>query len=155
MNAIFRCDATADIGFGHLSRCIALAEALRISDVRSTFAGMFDTAAAQQISLAGFDCVTLQAPLNTDTAQRELAQITAIQGADFIVVDSYRADERYLTDLKSLGIPIVLIDDFAKLQVYPCSAVLNFTWEAPSLDYPDRSGPASWPQLSPGSPPVG
>ncbi|QFT77191.1 UDP-2,4-diacetamido-2,4,6-trideoxy-beta-L-altropyranose hydrolase [Erythrobacter sp. THAF29] len=140
MKALIRCDATAEIGSGHLSRCIALAEALQLFSVRCSFAGQFDGAAFGQIDLAGFECVRLSEPVNSRSAEQELASIVALHAADFIVIDSYRADDRYLSDLKSQGQSAVVIDDFRKLKIYDCDVILNFTWEAPTLDYPQ--GPA-------------
>lgn len=133
MKALFRCDATADIGFGHLSRCIALAEALDVFGAESAFAGAYDDAAAEQIALAGFECLPMQTPVNSGADD-------ALPVADFIVLDSYRADADYLAALKALGPGLVVIDDFCQLPVYPCDAILNFTWEAPQLGYPE--GPA-------------
>ncbi len=135
MKALFRCDATADIGFGHLIRCIALAEALRMQGVRSVFAGQFDAGAKDQIDAAGFDSVTLDQPINTGADERDL-----VETADFVVLDSYRADPAYLAVIKPHGPKLVMIDDFRELESYPCDVVLNFTWEAPSLGYPE--GPA-------------
>jgi UDP-2,4-diacetamido-2,4,6-trideoxy-beta-L-altropyranose hydrolase len=139
MSAVFRCDATANIGFGHLSRCIALAEAFRLSDVGSTFAGMFDAAAKDQIDVAGFDHVDLAGPVNTEAVDRQVSDMMTREPASFIVVDSYRADESYLAGLKALGTAIVVFDDFGALENYPCDVVLNFTWEAGSYGY--RKGP--------------
>jgi spore coat polysaccharide biosynthesis predicted glycosyltransferase SpsG len=136
MRAVFRCDATADIGFGHLSRCIALAEAFRLSDVGSTFAGLFDTAAQDQIAVSGFDCIDLADPVNTAADRQQLPEIMTKERASFIIVDSYRPDESYLSSLKALGGATVVIDDFGAFEAYPCDVVLNFTWEASSLGYP-------------------
>ncbi len=137
MRAVFRCDATADIGFGHLSRCIALAEALRLFDVRSNFAGLFDAAARDQIAASGFERVDLAGPVNSRDADRQLSDAMAEEPAGLIVVDSYRADESYLSTLEALGGFTVVIDDFRALEAYPCDVVLNFTWEAASLGYPE------------------
>lgn len=135
MTALFRCDATADIGFGHLGRCIALAEAFRLLAVGSRFAGLFDPAAREQIERSGFEHVDLPEPVNGSRREPELRA-----GAQFIVVDSYRADERYVANLNAGGAAVVLIDDFNALGAYPCDVVLNFTWGARSLGYPE--GPA-------------
>lgn len=149
MRAVFRCDATEQIGFGHLSRCIALAEALRLSDVGSTFAGMFDAGAKDQIAAAGFERVELAGPVNSGEADRQFSDLMANESAGFIVVDSYRADESYLSSLKALGCATVVLDDFRALEAYPCDVVLNFTWEAASLGYPKGPvlllGPAYFP----------
>lgn len=137
MNALFRCDAADTIGFGHLSRCIALAEALRLSGVTSIFAGQFNEAAQEHITAAGFEFANLGQPVNTDTADQEHPAITGSQSAAFVVIDSYRVDHHYLASLKSLGQATVVIDDFCALEEYPCDVVLNFTWEASSFAYPE------------------
>ncbi len=133
MHAVFRCDATTNIGFGHLSRCIALAEALRLSGVESTFAGQFDHAAKDQIASAGFASKAFAQPVNSGVATREFARFEV----DFVIIDSYRVDEQYLHNLQSLSLRTVVIDDFCKLSAYPCDVILNFTWEAPKLGYPE------------------
>lgn len=134
MRVLFRCDATADIGFGHLSRCIALAEAMRLSGAECVFAGQFDTAAADQVRAAGFACESLASPINAKGAMEELADLPRPQA---IVLDSYRADETYIAELGTGGHRVVVLDDFRALSAYPCDVVLNFTWEAPSLSYPE------------------
>ena len=136
MKMLVRCDATAEIGFGHLSRCIALAEALQLSGATTVFVGMFDEAAKEQLELAGFAYTIMSQPLGSGPARGELAG----QEADCVILDSYLADEDYLAKLNDLGSALVVIDDFRKLSDYPCTAILNFTQEAPSFAYPD--GPA-------------
>lgn len=151
MKALFRCDATAEIGFGHLSRCMALAEAMRLSDVACLFVGRFEDAAIRKLGAAGFEFVACADPVNTHGAQRELGALVAGQGAAFVVLDSYRADEAYLLDLAALECGLVVFDDFHALTAYPCDIVLNFTWKAASLGY--RSGPVLL--LGPGFFPAG
>ena len=140
MRALFRCDATAQVGFGHLSRCLALAEALRLESVAALFAGQFDDAAIAKIGEAGFDYAALSDPVNTREARDETGSLTLDGAFDFVVLDSYQADETYLAGLAAMGPGLVVIDDFRALAEYPCDAVLNFTWEAPELGYP--GGPA-------------
>ena len=142
MRAVFRCDATAGIGFGHLSRCIALAEAFRLSGVGSLFAGLFERAAQDQIAACGFDRTDLADPVGAgaDADRQHLSHVMTADPGSFVMVDSYRADEEYLSSLNATGIATVVIDDFRALESYPCDVVLNFTWEASSLRYPE--GPA-------------
>jgi len=140
VKALFRCDATAHVGFGHLSRCLALAEALRLKGVEALFAGHFDNSAQSKIADAGFECAPISDPVNTHDARDEISSLLSGGAFDFVVLDSYLADENYLTGLAAMGPALVVIDDFRLLADYPCDAVLNFTWEAPDLGYPD--GPA-------------
>lgn len=131
MKALLACDANAAIGFGHLSRCLALAEALSVSDVHCSFAGQFDGDACAKLKAAGFGWMDLPEPVG-------LASIP--DGADFVVIDSYGVDAAYLAQLRARGHTTVVIDDFCKLDEYPCDAILNFTVAASTYDYPD--GPA-------------
>jgi spore coat polysaccharide biosynthesis predicted glycosyltransferase SpsG len=130
MKAVFRCDATPAIGFGHLSRCIALAEAFRMSGVDNAFAGLFDAPAKDQIAAAGFDRIDLAGPVNSGTEEPD-------ELGCLVVIDSYRTDAAYLEGLKVTGTATVVIDDFRSLPAYPCDVVLNFTVEAPALGYPE------------------
>ncbi|MEL7188801.1 MAG: hypothetical protein AAGK17_04550 [Pseudomonadota bacterium] len=136
MHAVFRCDATTDIGFGHLSRCLALGEAFALHGLACTFAGKFARTAKDQIEAAGFKHIGLKAPVNGIPRGDEETAINCKHPADFVVVDSYRADVAYLKHLRNAGFATLVIDDFCKLEAYPCDAILNFTWEAPTLDYP-------------------
>ncbi len=146
MKAVFRCDATSDIGFGHLSRCIALAEAFRTCAVGSRFAGLFDAPAREQIGSAGFDCIELPFPVNSPDGERDFQPD---ERESFLVIDSYRADETFLANLKAAGRTVVLLDDFAALAAYPCDVILNFTVAGPALEYPQGPvlllGPAFFP----------
>lgn len=136
MKAIFRCDATAGIGFGHLSRCMALAEGLRAFGTSSIFAGAFDPGARDQLDAAGFARVDLDGPVATDRADRQFSDLATCEAPDFLVLDSYRVDEGRLADLAPFAGATIVIDDFKALEVYPCDVVLNFTWSASSLAYP-------------------
>jgi spore coat polysaccharide biosynthesis predicted glycosyltransferase SpsG len=116
---------------------MALAEAFRLSGVESSFAGLFDVAAMEQLAVAGFHHVDLGVPVNCGTDEGDLLyRATSKDQRGFIVVDSYRADAAYLAGMRVMGRATVMIDDFKALETYPCDVVLNFTWEAPSLDYP-------------------
>jgi UDP-2,4-diacetamido-2,4,6-trideoxy-beta-L-altropyranose hydrolase len=44
---LFRCDGMAETGLGHVSRCVALAEALRECGFVSRFCGRFGVGAAR------------------------------------------------------------------------------------------------------------
>ena len=135
MTVLFRCDATTDIGFGHLSRCIALGEAFGSSKIDIVFVGRFDDAAIAQIAASGFGCAGFANSINEGDDERErLRDLISSEG--IIIVDSYRTTPAYLRGLKSLGRPLVLLDDFATLEEFPCDVILNFTWGARSLGYP-------------------
>lgn len=141
MIAFFRCDATSNVGFGHMSRCIALAEALRSLGIDSNFMGLFDQDAKDHIDRSRFNRIDLSHPVNSEMSEHKiLADAMGTAPGSFVVLDSYRTDESYLAGLKAIGHPTVIFDDFNALVDYPCDVLLNFTWGAKSLVYPQ--GPA-------------
>ena len=126
---IFRCDATAATGLGHLSRSLGLAEALVERDATVRFLGEYNDTARTMLASAGVDhrCFA---------GWQGSAIATALVGASGLVVDSYLADEETLAGA-SAACPVLVIDDFARLSRYPCQAILNFTVGADTLSYPD------------------
>ena len=130
---LFRCDSTSSIGLGHLSRCIALAEAFADVGVSSRFLGRFEAGGVRVLTRARMPfqdagLVGSHEDLATTAAHAESAALT--------VLDSYGADADYVAALQRRAPPIALIDDFCRLQRYDCAAVLNFTVAASEFPYP-------------------
>ncbi len=140
MRVLFRCDAAREIGFGHASRCLAWAEALREEGVETAFVGAFSPPARAFVEAAGFEVIEAGGIVNSEGDLTRLISTAADQRASSIVLDSYRLDAAYLTNLSDAGTPIAVIDDFKALARYDCALILNFTVGAPQLDYP-RNGP--------------
>ena len=133
---LFRCDGTSHTGLGHLSRSIALAEALDDVGCQCAFVGTYDASAAERLRAAGMHWDTPQtSPWSIEDADA-LTRIAVRRHALGVVVDSYGLDAEYLDRVATKGPPLLVIDDFAVLSRYPCAAVLNFTSRSGSLLYP-------------------
>lgn len=130
---IFRCDGGGSIGLGHVSRCLALAEALEELNLRCTFAGHFGGTAADLINQA--HCLSI--PSNSPTGSYEDFEwlLTLVEDLDAaaVVLDSYFLDASYATDIDQDGAPTLVIDDFGVLADSRASALLNFTVDAAAL----------------------
>lgn len=131
---IFLCDATPDIGLGHVSRCLALAEAFQEQGRRSLFQGRLEAGALDMIGQAGFAHRSMDAAWGDCDREALLEAATTAQPCA-VIIDSYAATSHDLSLLQSLDVPVAAIDDFARLSRYDCSAVLNFTVAAPQLPY--------------------
>jgi UDP-2,4-diacetamido-2,4,6-trideoxy-beta-L-altropyranose hydrolase len=114
---VIRTDAGADIGLGHLRRCLALARAFRAMGIETRFlvhapdGGVPDT---------GFDTRLL-------AGARDLVETLAAaraKGVLAVVVDSYTVDTAYFRMLAEAGCRVVAIDDPADREL-PVHVVVN------------------------------
>jgi spore coat polysaccharide biosynthesis predicted glycosyltransferase SpsG len=123
---LLRCDATSRTGFGHLSRCLALAEALEEEGATCGFMGTFEPAAQVLLASTTFRWKAARGPSgggdDLDGVTAELDQDT------IVIIDGYWIEPRYVEALAARARRLVLIDDFAALAAYPAgSTVLNLT----------------------------
>lgn len=136
-SVLFRCDGTAQTGLGHVSRCLALAEALQELGFHAVFCGSFEVHALRLLGTYGW--LTVIASANPAGEPEDLATMLDIlergrfSGAVF---DSYDIDADYLDAINKTGTPSMVIDDYNRLSRYPCTALLNFTVGAQGLGYP-------------------
>jgi UDP-2,4-diacetamido-2,4,6-trideoxy-beta-L-altropyranose hydrolase len=124
-------------GFGHVRRCLSLAEALLRRSVVSEFLVAGEAAVAGIVSGAGFTCrrasgeaVTLVEAVN---CVRELSP-------SVIVADSYDFTADFFRELGEAGPAVVAIDDLARGSL-PVALVVNATVGITAGDYPRPSGP--------------
>jgi UDP-2,4-diacetamido-2,4,6-trideoxy-beta-L-altropyranose hydrolase len=133
-HVLVRCDGTREIGLGHVSRCLGLAEALAERGVASTFCGEFTGLARRLLAEAGM-------PTEPATSAQEVIQLVRERACSGIVVDGYDFGATYLGALAPgrTGSSLFVLDDFAALPEYPDGAlVLNFTIGAGDLEYHGR-----------------
>ena len=106
MRVVFRVDASGEVGFGHLSRCVNLAEVLRSRGNEVLFVCRDDEAK----SFNFLEKRLLKAlPLPSNTASSEISQeteddetIDALDGVrhSWLVVDGYKLDGKFEEKLR-------------------------------------------------------
>lgn len=149
----FRCDASAEIGGGHVMRCLTLATALSDAGASVTFAAAaMPEALAERIRGAGHALKLIppspemqregerweEPPLSTE-AQLADAKATgeAVGEADWIVVDHYLLDARWHSAARAFAGRILVIDDLAN-RPYDCDILLDQTFGRSADDYRER-----------------
>lgn len=118
----FRVDATAATGWGHLKRCLALAEALRARGARTRWAGRSDSpAVASLLRAAGqrwYDLGPGSASPHSEAVG--FALLWSGLRPDLVVVDHYQLDARWHRAARATtGARIVVIDDLADRALEP------------------------------------
>ena len=121
----FRLDANAQVATGHMYRCIAIARECRKKGYECVFF-LADDVCTDILDKAGFDYCVLNLKWDDwnygiDTVKKAVAE----KQVDCLVVDSYRATERFFTELNQV-VPIFYLDDICN-QKYDLNAVLHYS----------------------------
>jgi UDP-2,4-diacetamido-2,4,6-trideoxy-beta-L-altropyranose hydrolase len=109
LRAVFRVDASVEIGGGHVQRCLALGRALLEDGWSVHFASARETVlAVPSVMQAGLQMITV------DESKADAGLRTALPaGCDLLVVDNYGLDEKFERCCRSWTRRILVIDDLA------------------------------------------
>lgn len=126
--AVILTEAGPETGYGHLARCVALAEALQRCQARV------------RIVVRGEAPASLHATHDVLAAEwlDPGSLLVAVGGADIAVVDSYRAPLEVYAHVAANVETAVWFDDAARLE-YPPGFVVNGSPAARASDYPGFS----------------
>lgn len=130
LRVVFRADATARTGLGHLFRSIALAGGIKSRGVWDVlFCGRIEIPIAQnKLKIEGLKA--LEAPVNPS---QELTSILGIsRPGDWIVLDGYDFGIELQRGLKTAGRKVMVIQDFAEGSFW-ADIVLNHNLSAEKL----------------------
>jgi UDP-2,4-diacetamido-2,4,6-trideoxy-beta-L-altropyranose hydrolase len=135
MRVLFLTEAAANIGGGHLMRCLTLAVELARGGADVRFAVNKDAPRfAPALERAGFAFTTVR-------ALPDAAEIAARQGGvDTIVCDSYEFDAELERSLRTIAGKIVVIDDLAD-RPHKCDLLIDATFGRSAQDYRDLVSP--------------
>ena len=142
---VFRTDASAVIGSGHVMRCLTLASALRSQHVNATFIcraqdnDLCDHIESQGFAVARLSTPTsatvktdawipysdwLGAPWQVDVDQSRAAIALLGEKPDWLVVDHYGIDARWEQELRTVATRCMVIDDLAD-RAHDCDLLLD------------------------------
>lgn len=128
---LIRCDASAQIGQGHVARCAALAHALRDCGARPVFVACDEPLARERLGREGFELLLLPAPapepraaLPAWDATRTL-ELARSSGAETVIVDHYGARDAWLRRAASAGMQLGVIDDEGDRDLSAADFILN------------------------------
>ena len=136
MNLIIRTDASAEIGMGHVMRCLALAQAWKDA---GGHVSLITTAQLKEVMARlqeeGIEVIYLpMAPGSPDDAI-QTAVIAHQREALWLVIDGYHFGSDYQRIVKESGVRVMFIDDNGEMEHYWADIVLNQNIYAEGLSY--------------------
>jgi len=145
-----RADATAEIGIGHVMRCMALAQAWQERGGEVIFIGCWPNQSIQKrITGQGFAVFPLANvhpdPVDLDHTRRIIDTHKPGNASgtsrSWFVLDGYHFDPDYQSAIRNAGPQVMVIDDYNHLPVYHADIVLNQNIDAGAYRY--RTDPNS------------
>ena len=136
---LVRADASANIGAGHVMRCLALGKAWQVSGGRVTFCCAEVLPALQQrLRQEDIEVITIDAQAGTGSDMEQTAELAKRLHAMWLVVDGYRFDPDYYRQLRLRGLHTLAIDDDGRFDDYCADVVLNQNASASEAMYKNR-----------------
>jgi UDP-2,4-diacetamido-2,4,6-trideoxy-beta-L-altropyranose hydrolase len=128
---IFRTDGGAQIGLGHVRRCLSLAKSLRHVGEESFFILQGTPEVCRFVEAAGFQAMLITP--NEDDLATTLQTIGKL-AATTLVLDSYDLRTEYFYSLIKSGVKLVAIDDLADREL-PVHLLINGSISGKDLRY--------------------
>lgn len=125
-NVVFRADSSRQIGYGHVMRCLALADALRDRGYSCLFVASQDGMELEgEVAARGHRQIALSAPIYNEEADAEatLESLRAEGELSAFVVDHYSLGRYWETRIRQAGAPILAIDDL--FRSHDCDLLLD------------------------------
>ena len=136
-----RADASAEIGVGHVMRCLALAQAWQDAGGSVTLVtSALTTSLADRLRKENIEVSPLQAVAGSTADAAEFLQLAAKSAASAIVVDGYHFGQAYHDTISRFSGASLTIDDTGQLSHYATSYVLNQNLGASATLYENRDG---------------
>lgn len=143
LRVLIRCDASAAIGFGHLMRCLALAQRLKASGDQVTFLIRKEPPAARILRQAGLPAVWLPRGCALNTVLGRLKPMIessrAAGQSPWVVVDSYEATQRQCRAALASGARVLVMNDAGNAPAH-AHAIVNPNLDAARAWYPNANG---------------
>lgn len=141
MLVIIRVDASIQIGTGHVMRCLALAEGLRNRGVKVKFiCKQYNDNLFKKIINHGFEVykISFTEKFNNTKNQEIDAKLSikllSKKKADWLIVDSYKLDEKWEKEVKEYCKSLLVIDDLIEKKHF-CDILINQNLGSKLINY--------------------
>ena len=136
MNVVVFTEGGGKKGFGHISRCQALAEAICCLKKRAKVEFVIHSEDNSVLNFQENSFNTIIADWNKNAELRN----EKIKNAEVVIIDSYEAENLVYQDIKlNTKAKLIMFDDFCRIE-YPEGLVVNPAISLGNMKYPEREG---------------
>lgn len=136
---IIRADAGAEIGMGHVMRCLALGQAWRDNGGRVVFVmAVGSPTLREHLHSEGMEVVALPVEAGSTDDATYTAGVAQKMGAARMIVDGYHFDSEYQQIIKNHDLRLLFIDDNGHCRHYYADLLLNQNLHASASGYAKR-----------------
>lgn len=136
---VFRADASQQIGYGHVMRCLSLADALRKQNYSCLFvSGPDGSVLSEEVMARGHGQIVLSSsPRDAESDARATlaAVIDFDEKVSAFILDHYELDRTWEAQIRRSGSPLLVVDDLFRPHV--CDLLLDQNVLADSNPYQD------------------
>jgi UDP-2,4-diacetamido-2,4,6-trideoxy-beta-L-altropyranose hydrolase len=137
---LIRADASAEMGTGHVMRCLALAQAWQDTGGTAMLAcAALPPALRDRLGAEAVETIHLPVAAGSTVDVERTIALAATLGASCVAVDGYQFDAAYQRAIKAAGLRLLWIDDFTHASPYCADLVLNQNLGAAQDEYRERS----------------
>jgi len=132
MKVLFLTEGGRNIGFGHITRCIALSDGFKLKKISSYFLIKGDETIIDLLKNKKYEMF--------DWIKNSQKTLEIVKDYDFVVIDSYLAPKKLyekISEIKNGN--LLMIDDYKRI-VYPPGIVVNPSIYGDKLKYPKIKG---------------
>ncbi|MCX6219205.1 UDP-2,4-diacetamido-2,4,6-trideoxy-beta-L-altropyranose hydrolase [Spirosoma sp.] len=133
---VFRADGGAQIGLGHIMRCLAIAEMMNDAFSLSFAIQQPSDAVRDLLTQASFDIISL--PQTTDYAADAQNLSSHLTGHEFVLLDGYSFGADYQQTVKQHCKKLIVVDDLIAWHQY-ADVVINHGGTIQAVDYQAES----------------
>lgn len=136
---VFRADASSESGSGHVMRCLALAQELKVRGREVILvAASLPPFLQERMQREGLDVRLFDIRIGDIQDANETIRICAESSSSWLVLDGYHFDREYQKAVAAASQNLMIMDDYVHMETYEADLLLNQNLGVSEADYEEK-----------------